>query len=247
MALHPQIKQMIEQDIDDLIVKIMKILEMMDTRMHIVFDTGVDPANRNSVMYTEIPTAIEVGFYKVQSEFIGFMASLPHLDYFKVMIESANKLEFSRVSARKLWGYMQALKEFNQKGRLDTLINRIEISVASDYMSQAEALMTTGMNGQHDHIAATVLTGTVLEKELHDLCLRQTPPIPLNKNNGDHKSVSHLIQDLHATKVIDKADFDLLNYCTKIRNYAAHGDYAKLTKPEVQIMIQSVQKFLATL
>jgi len=66
------------------------------------------------------------------------------------------------------WGLatLSAVRDDLEKG---DLMSRAESAVAVDYMDQAEALLKDNSRNSHSHIAAALLAGVVLEKQLRRL------------------------------------------------------------------------------
>ena len=114
-------------------------------------------------------------------------------------------------------------------------------------MAQADSLLGQGSSGMYDYVPAAVLAGAVLEESLRSLCQRQILPIPITHPRGDPKTLNPLIEALQTNNVIDKSKADLLNYCAKIRNHAAHGQFSSFTKQDVETMLTAIKQFLATL
>ena len=142
-------------------------------------------------------------------------------------------------------GILTGLKSDYELGLLDNLPEMIEANVASDYMAQAESLLAEGRVQQFDHVPAAVLAGAVLEDSLRRLCNRQLPPIPVIKENGEPKTFDPLITDLQKAGLYSTAKADQLRSWSKIRNYAAHGEFSKFNRNEVEAMIAGIKSFLA--
>lgn len=146
---------------------------------------------------------------------------------------------------RKLIGYIDGLHKDFEIGMFDSLPSLIVAEVSGDYMSQAERLLGEGIAGQFDHVPAAVLAGAVLEDSLRRLCQRQNPPIPITKPNGDPKTLGTYIDDLKAAGLYNELKAKQLRAWADIRNAAAHGEFSKFNRADVETMLQGVQKFLA--
>lgn len=160
-------------------------------------------------------------------------------------IDDIRSLEATVKDGNALIGAIKAFKADYEAGVLDSLTDVIEADVISDYMGQAEQLLGEGVAGQYDHVPAAVLAGAVLEDSLRRLCQRQTPPIDTLKPNGDKKTLDPLITDLQKANAFNKAKGDQLKSWAKIRNYAAHGEFAEFNRAEVEAMISGVKNFIA--
>ena len=141
--------------------------------------------------------------------------------------------------------FLKAMKNDYEHGFLDSLECRIEANLTCDYVELAEGLMKEAGAGTHSHIPAAVLAGAVLEKSLRSLCERQTQQIETRKANGDNKTMTPLIEELQKAGVLTKPQGRQLQVYADIRNHAAHGEFDKFSKSEVEGMIVGVNKFLA--
>lgn len=143
-------------------------------------------------------------------------------------------------------GHLRAMKKDFEEGFLDNLLIEVEAEVAGDYMGQAEQLLEEGQSGKYDHIPAAVLVGAVLEKSLRTLCSEQAQPIPTDKPDGKPKRLNSLIDDLKKAGLYTETQAKLLRSWAAIRNHAAHGEFDKFTKSDVELMISGVTNFLGT-
>lgn len=160
------------------------------------------------------------------------------VDGFQKMIHGRYQLE---------WGIatLRAVKDNFERGFIPDLLVQIETEIAADYMGQAEGLLREGQSGKCDHVPAAVLAGAVLEKALRTLCDQQNPPIPINKPNGDPKTLNPLIDDLKKAGVFNEAKAKQLRAWADIRNHAAHGEFDQFTRADVELMLPGINNFLA--
>lgn len=147
-------------------------------------------------------------------------------------------------------GKLKAIKDDFENGFLANLSMQIEAEIAADYMGQAEKLLDECKNDTYDHIPAAVLTGTVLEKSLRTLCDQQNPPILTFKTTTKGKSepltLNPLIDELKKAAVFNELKAKQLRFWADIRNAAAHGEFDKFSRSDVEQMIEGVKNFLAT-
>jgi len=142
--------------------------------------------------------------------------------------------------------HLKGLKDDFQKGYLGDLGLEIESAIAADYMGQAEQLLAEGQSGQYDHVPAAVLAGAVLEKSLRTLCDNQSPSISTVNNNGQPLTLAPLIDVLKTNNLFNELTAKQLRAWADIRNSAAHGDFDKFKRSDVDLMIQGINIFLAT-
>lgn len=140
---------------------------------------------------------------------------------------------------------LKGVKNDLEEGFLDSLCDRVETEIASDYMGQAERLMKEGQSGKFDHVPAAVLAGAVLEKALRVLCGQQTPPVPITTSKGEPKTMNPLIDDLKKAGLFNELKAKQLRGWADIRNKAAHGEFDQFTKADVENMISGITNFLA--
>ncbi len=156
------------------------------------------------------------------------------------------ELQYSINSAKAIIGRLTALKTDYVDGFLVSLEDRLTASVAADYMEQAESLLNEGSSGQYAHVPAAVLCGAVLENRLRRWCDGQTPALPTTKPDGSNKTLGPLIAELQKSKAFDKLVIRQLQGWADIRNHAAHGEFDKFARHDVEMMLPGVENFLVT-
>lgn len=142
-------------------------------------------------------------------------------------------------------GILRGVRGDLEAGFLDELMLRVETEIAGDYLGQAEQLLAEGKKGRNEHVPAAVLAGAVLEKALRSLCPRQTPPVSTSHENGKIKTLGALIDDLKTAGLYNETKAKHLRAWAAIRNDAAHGDFEKFTKQDVEGMLKGVAEFFA--
>ncbi|MEP1062227.1 MULTISPECIES: DUF4145 domain-containing protein [Cyanophyceae] len=141
---------------------------------------------------------------------------------------------------------LRAMRKDFELGFLgENLAAQIEAAIASDYLGQAERLLTEGQPGKYDHVPAAVLAGAVLEKALRTLCDNQQPPLLTIDNHGKPLMLNRLIPDLKKAGVYNEPMAKQLLAWADIRNKAAHGEFDQFTREQVGLMVQGIGHFLA--
>jgi len=145
------------------------------------------------------------------------------------------------------WGLsnLKGLRDDLAQGFFDDIALRVESELTADYLGQAENLLTEGTPGKYDYVPAAVLAGAVLEKSLRTLCERHDPPIPIENDRGERKTLNPLIEDLKRADVISEIKAKILRSWAGIRNAAAHGDFEKFDRADVEQMVKGIENFLA--
>lgn len=141
--------------------------------------------------------------------------------------------------------FLKATKDDLEHGFLDSLSSQIESEISSDYLGQAENLLKEGSTGQHEYVPAAVLAGAVLERGLRTLCDRQTPQIATVRGNGEPMTMNPLIDELKKAGVFNELKAKQLRSWADIRNAAAHGEWLKFSRSDVETMLAGVSSFLA--
>jgi hypothetical protein len=149
----------------------------------------------------------------------------------------------SRDNIERLIGKLRAAQLDLTDGILP-LEHQIHNKIAIDLMEQAEQLLAEGTAGPHEHIPAAVLAGAVLEHFLRMLCTRQSPPISLNLDNGNLKTLATLVNDLEKVGFYNTVEKKQLKVWVEIRNAAAHGQFGEFTHEQVVKMIEGIKQFV---
>jgi hypothetical protein len=140
---------------------------------------------------------------------------------------------------------VKGLDNSYRAGMFESVSEIIEADITADYMTQAENLLSGAGTGTFAHVPAAVLAGGVLEDTLRRLCQRQSPPIPIVRNNNELKSLGDFIDDLKRAGLYPELKAKQLRAWAGIRNTAAHGEFDKFSRADVQQMLEGIQSFLA--
>jgi len=191
----------------------------------------------------------EQTFAELQTKTLSLLAYLgagkdEHLGRFA---ERVSQLGLTKYSVEVALGILRGLLSDFDAGMLGQLSERVEAELTGDYLGQAEKLLDEGRTGKDvaDRVPAAVLTGAVLENALKLLCKRQTPPVQLIRLDGKPKMLNGLIDDLKSAGVYNELQAKELRAYADIRNAAAHGEFEKFDRAQVEHMIVGVRSFLA--
>lgn len=188
-------------------------------------------------------------FHSLKTNLITLVTFLSNPKHEKLLIDiraiAGHEGNVAPSHVHRLVGLFTALKDDYEEGMLDSLSELIEVNIAADYLGQAEQLLKEGQSGKYDHVPAAVLTGAILEDALRRLCQRQNPPIPLVNAKGESKTLNPLIDDLKKAGIFNELKAKQLRSWADIRNAAAHGEFDKFKRTDVEQMIAGVQNFLA--
>jgi hypothetical protein len=91
--------------------------------------------------------------------------------------------------------------------------------------------------------AAAVITGSVLEQHLRELC--QKYGVSIRITDDKPKKADTMNADLAGQSVYSKLDQKDVTSWLGLRNEAAHGNYVRYTAEQVRIMIDGIRHFVA--
>lgn len=94
--------------------------------------------------------------------------------------------------------------------------------------------------------AAAVITGSVLEEHLRQLCIKNAIEIEFEQN-GEIKSkkADRMNSDLSKADFYNKLDHKSVTTWLDLRNKAAHGKYDVYNKDQVALMLQGITEFMS--
>jgi len=137
-------------------------------------------------------------------------------------------------------GILKAAKSDYENGYTDKLYELIQADMFSDFLEMAEYLLSEGYKD-----AAAVIIGSVLEEHLRKLCNKNS--IDIHDSDGKPIKAERLNQELAKDeKVYTKKDQKNVTAWLDLRNKAAHGEYEKYIKEEVNLLLQHVKLFIDT-
>lgn len=160
-------------------------------------------------------------------------------------LETVGEFRSDEMGVRSCVALLKATKNDFEHDFLEALSTKIEAEISSDYLGQAERLLRDGRSGQHEHIPAAVLAGAVLERGLRTLCDSQTPPISTVKPNGEPMTMNPLIDELKKAGIFNELRAKELRSWADTRNAAAHGEFQKFNREQVERMLDGISSFLA--
>ncbi|MHC4662846.1 MAG: DUF4145 domain-containing protein [Planctomycetota bacterium] len=163
----------------------------------------------------------------------------------EIIVEFGKEFDMLRIDIPWAVGELQAIYEDFDRDFFNDIAIQVEAEVVSDLMGQAEELLDEGQQGKFDYVPAAVLAGATLEKSLKTLCGRQTPPISVVDGKDRHKKMDVIISDLKKAGLYVETKAKQLRVWAGIRNDAAHGDFDKFEKADVEDMIKGINRFLA--
>jgi hypothetical protein len=164
--------------------------------------------------------------------------------FFKMLKEKQEKVHEYRNFDLAVYYYaiIKTIKYEIENNELDSYSELLNANLFSDFLMMAEHLLDENYKD-----ASAVMIGSVLEEHIRKLCLKNGIDLEIPDSKGilRIKKATVLNADLAATGVYEKLDQSNVDSWQKLRNHAAHGDYAKYTKEQIVIFLQSVRDFIA--
>ena len=138
-------------------------------------------------------------------------------------------------------GILKAVKQEIDGGWIFTVKALISAEIFSDFLEMTEYLLSENYKDP-----AAVMTGSVLEEHLRQLCLKNSIPTETNKaGNPVPKKAEMLNSELAGANVYNKLDQKSVTSWLALRNKAAHGKYSEYSQEQVTLMFQGVSNFIA--
>jgi len=138
-------------------------------------------------------------------------------------------------------GILKAAKQEIDGGWLFTVKGLISAEIFSDFLEMAEYLLKEGYKDP-----AAVMTGSVLEEHVRQLCVRNSIPIETIKDGKPIPKKADLMNsELASASIYNKLDQKSITSWLDLRNKAAHGQYSEYTKEQVELMYQGVTNFIS--
>ncbi len=133
-------------------------------------------------------------------------------------------------------GIIKAIQNDFEKGLLVNIKQLLQAEIFADFLEMGEYLLQENYKD-----AAAVIIGSVLEDSLRKLAISNG--ISILKPNGDHLTMEPLNIELAKAKIYNKLIQKQVTSWGELRNRAAHGEYNKYDKKQVEMMLLFVQKF----
>jgi hypothetical protein len=138
-------------------------------------------------------------------------------------------------------GILKAAKQEIDGGWLFTVKGLISAEIFSDFLEMAEYLLKESYKDP-----AAVMTGSVLEEHIRQLCLKNSIPIETIKDGKTNPKRADLMNsELASACIYNKLDQKSITSWLDLRNKAAHGQYSQYTKEQVELMYQGVTNFIS--
>jgi hypothetical protein len=137
-------------------------------------------------------------------------------------------------------GILQAAKNEISGGWLFTVRGLVSAEIFADFLEMATYLLQENYKDP-----AAVVTGSVLEEHLRQLCNKNSIPVEVSQG-GEMvpKKADRMNADLSNANVYNKLDHKNVTAWLDLRNKAVHGLYGDYTKDQVELMLAGVTDFM---
>ena len=158
-----------------------------------------------------------------------FDENSPHYENFTKAFNHCHGIEHQ---VKKLQGIFRSAKEDFEGGYVFNVDLRISGEVFGDFIVLAKQSLSEGNKDVAAVLASAALEDT-LKRYAH-----------FNELNIENKNMTEVISALKSEGLVSGAQKSLLNAMPKIRNYALHAEWEKISEPDVNSMIGYVEQFL---
>jgi hypothetical protein len=155
----------------------------------------------------------------------------PHYTNFVTAMQKCSGYDYDVLALR---GIFLAAKDDFDGGFVFNVDLRVSGEVLGDFVALAKHALAEG----HKDVAA-VLACASLEDALKRFAV-------LKGHAVEGKTMQEVVNILKASGLVSGAQKTLLDIMPKVRNYALHADWSKLTEPEVNSVIGFLEQFLLT-
>lgn len=136
----------------------------------------------------------------------------------------------------------RGLRRAVESGLLTSIETAIREAISADDLSLAEAFLSDHAAPDRSHIAAAVVAGATLERAARAKCASLGID---RKPSGEPKALNALIDALKGAGAITALRDKQMRPWVDIRNAAAHGDFDKFTRQDVEAFMRDLPAVLA--
>lgn len=155
-----------------------------------------------------------------------------HSPHYENFVSESNDCRGYDYQVRALNGIFMSAKEDFEGGYVFDVDLRVSGEVFGDFVSLARASLAEG----HKDVAA-VLACAALEDALKRYAV-------INNVDVTDKTMQEVVNALKSSRLVAGAQKTLLDAMPKIRNFAMHAEWTKITEPDVSSVIGFVEQFL---
>lgn len=154
-------------------------------------------------------------------------------EYYKNFAKQTDSKSPSFSPVNRAYGVLLAAKSDYENGYITGMKTLIEAEIFDDFLEQSEHLL---LNGYFQ--ASAVIAGSVLEDSLRKMCEKASIIL------SEKPKLDSMNTELSKNGVYDKLVQKKITAIADLRNKAAHGEWDKFVKEDVEEMIVSMRNFL---
>lgn len=154
--------------------------------------------------------------------------------YYKNFVKQYGDCDGRDYSIDSIYGVFSSAKDDFCNGYVFDVDLRISGEVFGDFVALAKKSLSEG----HKDVAA-VLACAALEDALKRYA-------SVNGIDSSNKTMQEVVNSLKSTGLVNGAQKTLLDAMPRIRNFAMHADWNKLSEPDINSVIGFVEQFLLT-
>jgi hypothetical protein len=141
-------------------------------------------------------------------------------------------------------GILNSIKTEIEKGWLTELKTLVSAEIFSDFLEMAKYFLDENYKD-----ASAVMLGSVLEENLRQIAKKNNIEITYTNNNGDikPKKADTINAAFAKAGIYNLLDQKQVTAWLDLRNKAAHGEYEKYEKSQVELMYQGILSFITRL
>lgn len=155
-----------------------------------------------------------------------------HSPHYENFVSESKACQGYEYEVKTLNGIFKSAKEDFEGGYVFDVDLRVSGEVFGDFVSLARAALAEG----HKDVAA-VLACAALEDALKRYAV-------INSVDVADKTMQEVVNALKSSGLVAGAQKTLLDAMPKIRNFAMHAEWTKITEPDVSSVIGFVEQFL---
>ena len=153
--------------------------------------------------------------------------------YYENFVDEMKKCNNSFDSVQSLRSLFVSYKEAFEGG---FVFNDVELSISGEVLGDFVALAKQALADNYKNVSA-VLASAALEDSLKRYA-------KLNGLDVEDAEMKQVISALKSKRLVSGATKSMLDVMPKLRNYALHANWEKITEPDVSSMIGFVEQFL---
>lgn len=169
---------------------------------------------------------------------------VPKTSLHRNTVEELSSLNNELLSQKFVVSFLKSILKDFENGFFEDIETQVDAEISSDYLHQAEQLLSYGKSENKSYIPAAILSGAVLEHGLRTIAGKLEPP-ETTDSKGKVLMLGGLIEALKKRLVYNELTAKQLRYWADIRNAVAHGKFEDFDHEQIEAMVRGVSDFLS--